>query len=256
MEEIVDPSDWQRAGIERGTPFALAHRFFQSGPFRPGNINAHAPGLVFTGSGTVPGVGVPMVLLSGRLAADRVDAADMTAGTEAGSDYEVCRFLHRRHGTTYFWATHVLRRQRPHVHALYAYCREADEIVDDVNVVGEATVTARREALVQFREAHVRLTPRRTSGHSGAGRLHPHRGSPGHRTRRRGAIPPFDGDGSRRRWPLRHLGRPAHVHGRVGSSDRRDDAAGARAPRSPGGVAAGARSGPRLPAHQFPARRR
>ena len=74
VEEIVDPSDWQRAGMERGTPFALAHRFFQSGPFRPGNINAHAPGLVFTGSGTVPGVGVPMVLLSGRLAADRVDA--------------------------------------------------------------------------------------------------------------------------------------------------------------------------------------
>jgi phytoene desaturase len=74
VEEIVDPSDWQRSGMERGTPFALAHRFFQSGPFRPGNVNTKAPGLVFTGSGTVPGVGVPMVLLSGRLAADRVDA--------------------------------------------------------------------------------------------------------------------------------------------------------------------------------------
>ncbi len=32
------------------------------------------PGLVFAGSGTVPGVGVPMVLVSGKLAADRVDA--------------------------------------------------------------------------------------------------------------------------------------------------------------------------------------
>ena len=31
------------------------------------------PGLVFAGSGTVPGVGVPMVLISGRLAAERVD---------------------------------------------------------------------------------------------------------------------------------------------------------------------------------------
>jgi phytoene desaturase len=28
---------------------------------------------VFVGSGTVPGVGVPIVLLSGRLAADRVE---------------------------------------------------------------------------------------------------------------------------------------------------------------------------------------
>jgi phytoene desaturase len=60
--------------MERGTPFALAHRFFQSGPFRPGNVDRRAPGLVFVGSGTVPGVGVPMVLLSGRLAALRVEA--------------------------------------------------------------------------------------------------------------------------------------------------------------------------------------
>jgi phytoene desaturase len=30
------------------------------------------PGLVFAGMGTVPGVGVPMVLISGRLAAERV----------------------------------------------------------------------------------------------------------------------------------------------------------------------------------------
>lgn len=74
VEVVVDPTDWQRDGMERGTPFALAHRFFQSGPFRPNNVTAHAPGLVFAGSGTVPGVGVPMVLLSGRLAAERVDA--------------------------------------------------------------------------------------------------------------------------------------------------------------------------------------
>ena len=31
-------------------------------------------GLVFVGSSTVPGVGVPMVLVSGKLAAQRVDA--------------------------------------------------------------------------------------------------------------------------------------------------------------------------------------
>lgn len=71
-ETIVDPLEWERRGMERGTPFALAHKFFQSGPFRPNNITRHAPGLVFTGSGTVPGVGVPMVLISGRLAAERV----------------------------------------------------------------------------------------------------------------------------------------------------------------------------------------
>ena len=72
VEAFVDPTDWEQQGMERGTPFALSHRFRQTGPFRPDNVTAHAPGLVFVGSGTRPGVGVPMVLLSGRLAAERV----------------------------------------------------------------------------------------------------------------------------------------------------------------------------------------
>jgi phytoene desaturase len=57
-----------------GTPFALAHTFGQTGPFRPPNRTRRVPGLVFAGSGTVPGVGVPMVLISGKLAAARVEA--------------------------------------------------------------------------------------------------------------------------------------------------------------------------------------
>lgn len=73
VESFVDPRDWERAGMERGTPFALAHRFFQTGPFRPANTDNRTPGVVFVGSGTVPGVGVPMVLISGRLAAQRVE---------------------------------------------------------------------------------------------------------------------------------------------------------------------------------------
>lgn len=72
-EELADPLDWQAQGMYRGTPFALAHLFAQTGPFRPGNIDRRLPGVVFAGSGTVPGVGVPMVLISGKLAADRVD---------------------------------------------------------------------------------------------------------------------------------------------------------------------------------------
>ena len=73
-EDLVDPLDWEAQGMERGTPFALSHRFRQTGPFRPGNLEKRAPGLVFAGSGTVPGVGVPMVLVSGMLAAQRVAA--------------------------------------------------------------------------------------------------------------------------------------------------------------------------------------
>lgn len=45
--------------------------------------------------------------------------------------YQQCRDLHRRHGTTYFWAAQLLpKHQRPYVHALYGFCRYADEIVD------------------------------------------------------------------------------------------------------------------------------
>jgi phytoene desaturase len=74
VEEVYDPRDWERMGMEQGTPFALAHTFFQTGPFRPNNVDKRVPGLVFTGSSTLPGVGVPMVLVSGKLAAQRVDA--------------------------------------------------------------------------------------------------------------------------------------------------------------------------------------
>jgi phytoene desaturase len=71
-EKFIDPEDWQDQGMERGTPFALSHRFLQTGPFRPNNVDRRVPGLVLVGSGTLPGVSVPMVLVSGRLAAERV----------------------------------------------------------------------------------------------------------------------------------------------------------------------------------------
>lgn len=73
VEAFADPADWRAEGMERGTPFALAHRFFQSGPFRPDNVDSRVPGLVLVGSGTRPGVGIPMVLISGRLVAERVE---------------------------------------------------------------------------------------------------------------------------------------------------------------------------------------
>jgi phytoene desaturase len=72
VERIYDPLDWERLGMERGTPFALAHTFMQTGPFRPNNKDKRVPGLFFVGSSTVPGVGVPMVLVSGKLAARRI----------------------------------------------------------------------------------------------------------------------------------------------------------------------------------------
>ena len=73
--QVIDPFEWQRRGMAAGTPFALDHRFSQSGPFRPALVDRRLPGVVFVGSSTRPGVGVPMVLISGELAADAVEAS-------------------------------------------------------------------------------------------------------------------------------------------------------------------------------------
>ena len=69
---VVDPAGWARQGMAAGTPFALAHTFGQTGPFRPANTVRGVDNAVLAGSSTVPGVGVPTALLSGRLAADRI----------------------------------------------------------------------------------------------------------------------------------------------------------------------------------------
>ena len=79
VERVVTPDDWAAQGMAAGTPFASSHTFTQTGPFRPGNLHPTLPNVVFTGSGTQPGVGVPMVLISGKLAATRITgtAADL-----------------------------------------------------------------------------------------------------------------------------------------------------------------------------------
>lgn len=64
--------------------------------------------------------------------------------------YARCRTLNRRYGTTYYWSTMLLPRvKRHHVWALYAFCRYADDIVDDLGPVGAAE---RAHALREFGE--------------------------------------------------------------------------------------------------------
>jgi len=72
VSHVVTPANWADAGLSAGTPFSSAHTLWQSGPFRPGNLHPVLSNVVFVGSGTQPGVGVPMVLISGKLAAQRV----------------------------------------------------------------------------------------------------------------------------------------------------------------------------------------
>ncbi|MFH0245573.1 phytoene desaturase family protein [Streptomyces sp. HK10] len=75
-EHLVTPADWARQGHAAGTPFSAAHTFAQTGPFRPRNLPRGWENVVLAGCGTTPGVGVPTVVISGKLAAARI-----TAGT-------------------------------------------------------------------------------------------------------------------------------------------------------------------------------
>lgn len=72
VQRLVTPADWAAQGHALGTPFSAAHTFLQSGPFRPRNLVPGLDNAVLAGSGTTPGVGVPPVLLSGKLAAARI----------------------------------------------------------------------------------------------------------------------------------------------------------------------------------------
>ncbi|MEO6144507.1 MAG: phytoene desaturase family protein [Dermatophilaceae bacterium] len=73
-EQLITPQDWADRGLGAGTPFAAAHTFGQTGPFR--SPNTLGDNVVFAGASTTPGVGVPMVLISGRLAAERIIGPD------------------------------------------------------------------------------------------------------------------------------------------------------------------------------------
>ncbi|MDQ1746441.1 MAG: phytoene desaturase [Frankiaceae bacterium] len=70
VERLATPAQWSEQGLAAGSPFSAAHLFRQTGPFRPGNLVGD--NVVLAGCGTRPGIGVPMVLMSGRLAAERI----------------------------------------------------------------------------------------------------------------------------------------------------------------------------------------
>ena len=64
------------------------------------------------------------------------------------ASYRLCRAVNRRAGTTYFWASLVLPRLvRHHVWAVYAFCRGADDIVDEL---GDTPVATREAALAAY----------------------------------------------------------------------------------------------------------
>jgi phytoene desaturase len=73
FEVAYAPRAWQSLyNLERGSAFGLSHNFLQVGYMRPHNRHARYRNLYFVGSSTHPGTGLPMVLLSAQLTAERV----------------------------------------------------------------------------------------------------------------------------------------------------------------------------------------
>ncbi|MCE5228554.1 phytoene desaturase [bacterium] len=73
MERIMAPAQWgERFGLFEGSAFGAAHTLFQMGAFRYPNRERGVRGLYYTGASTTPGTGLPMVVLSGRMTAERV----------------------------------------------------------------------------------------------------------------------------------------------------------------------------------------
>jgi phytoene desaturase len=73
FEECWTPVEWgRRFGLHDGSAFGAAHTLLQLGPWRSGNYHRQIEGMFYTGASTTPGTGLPMVVLSGRMTADRV----------------------------------------------------------------------------------------------------------------------------------------------------------------------------------------
>jgi phytoene desaturase len=73
VEEVYTPVEWKsRFGLYDGSAFGAAHTLFQVGPFRSRNYSSEVDGLYYVGASTTPGTGMPMVVLGGKLTAERI----------------------------------------------------------------------------------------------------------------------------------------------------------------------------------------
>jgi phytoene desaturase len=74
FEMSYTPENWERAcNITRGSVFgSLAHNLMQMGYFRPHNRHSRYKNLYFVGGSTHPGNGIPNILISAKLTAERI----------------------------------------------------------------------------------------------------------------------------------------------------------------------------------------
>lgn len=70
---VYTPVDWKnKFNLYQGSGLGLAHGMNQIGVFRPANKDEKFKNLYYVGASTIPGTGLPMVVISSRLTTERI----------------------------------------------------------------------------------------------------------------------------------------------------------------------------------------
>lgn len=70
---IYTPEDWQEQfNLHRGSGLGLSHNLWQIGGLRPKNYDEQYRNMFYVGASTIPGAGLPMAIISARLAFERI----------------------------------------------------------------------------------------------------------------------------------------------------------------------------------------
>ena len=65
--------DWEeKFNLYKGSGLGLAHGLDQIGGFRPSNKDEDFTNLYYVGASTVPGTGLPIVIISSKLTTERI----------------------------------------------------------------------------------------------------------------------------------------------------------------------------------------
>ncbi|MDQ3021520.1 MAG: phytoene desaturase family protein [Bacteroidota bacterium] len=73
VKKILTPVEWESMfNLYKGSGLGLSHGMNQIGGFRPSNKDEIFPNLFYVGASTIPGTGLPMVLISSKLVTERV----------------------------------------------------------------------------------------------------------------------------------------------------------------------------------------
>jgi phytoene desaturase len=71
---VYTPLDWQsQYNLHRGSGLGLSHNMSQIGVFRPANFDEEFKNVFYVGASTVPGAGLPMAIISSKLACKRIE---------------------------------------------------------------------------------------------------------------------------------------------------------------------------------------